>query len=340
MGQTFERVDLIAEYVDEELFDGKKTTFEQVRQNYAKRNEIGPPFFVLSATDISKGTRFGFTQENFDHLCSNLNSYPLSRAIAASAAVPAVSSPITLQNFNGVNCHLPEPNWVQATLDSDNRTVSPSNLRRARALRSYWDETSVGWVHLFDGGLADNLGVRGLYDVAFRTDRACTSSEMKSVANMNELLVIIVDAMPDLGHEADLEEIGPEFGETMSNAFSIPMDRLSELTFDTLPGRLATWIEHCNGDPDNVTVRGILVRIPFLEGQQSITKLDKLSKADTRLSLDAETVELLCAAGRDAIVLAPELRQLMKERTDKSAPDNRSHFLNSPCLPVEILDDG
>ena len=49
---------------------------------------------VATATDISTGSRLGFTQSDFDLLCSDVDTVPLSRAAAASSAVPLVLSPV------------------------------------------------------------------------------------------------------------------------------------------------------------------------------------------------------------------------------------------------------
>jgi NTE family protein len=52
----------------------------------------------INATDIRYGERFEFSQDQFDPLCSDLEPFPLSRAVAASMAVPLLFSPVTLWN--------------------------------------------------------------------------------------------------------------------------------------------------------------------------------------------------------------------------------------------------
>jgi hypothetical protein len=59
------------------------------------------PLIVVTATDISSGARFGFNQNIFDVICSDLHAMPLSRAAAASSAVPFALSPVTLNNYGG-----------------------------------------------------------------------------------------------------------------------------------------------------------------------------------------------------------------------------------------------
>src|SRR4029450_957652 len=53
----------------------------------------------IYASDIYNRNPFIFTQISFDAICSDFSSYPVSHAVAASAAVPVVFSPIVLQTF-------------------------------------------------------------------------------------------------------------------------------------------------------------------------------------------------------------------------------------------------
>ncbi len=59
------------------------------------------PFILVSTTDISTGGRVVFNQGIFNVLCSDLNAVKLSRAAAASSAVPVVLSPVTINNYGG-----------------------------------------------------------------------------------------------------------------------------------------------------------------------------------------------------------------------------------------------
>ena len=71
------RSELAAQLYDEILFNG--ATFGDL-------NRGDGPLIMASATDISTGARFVFSQTTFDVICSDLNAVPLSRAAAASSA--------------------------------------------------------------------------------------------------------------------------------------------------------------------------------------------------------------------------------------------------------------
>ncbi|MBP1699617.1 MAG: Patatin, partial [Deltaproteobacteria bacterium] len=92
LSPTFARSDLAAEYYDRHIFEGG--TFGDIA---ARKG----PFIIMNATDMTHGTRVGFTQEAFDLICSDLSLFPVGRAAAASSAIPMALTPITLRNYAG-----------------------------------------------------------------------------------------------------------------------------------------------------------------------------------------------------------------------------------------------
>jgi len=150
IGSEFNRSDAIASYLDRTLFKGR--TFADMSSNGRS------PYIILNATDLNTGATFSFTQMQFDYLCSDLTSFPVSRAVMASAAVPIVFAPIVLRNYPGP-CPGRSPPWVEQALAE--RNPADRRFHAATALASYSDPQAVPYVRLVDGGIIDNLGVRG-----------------------------------------------------------------------------------------------------------------------------------------------------------------------------------
>src|SRR5260370_11199639 len=104
-----ERIDLLVDYLDRQLFHD--VTFEKLVER--KRR----PYLILNAADMVEGTPFPFTQYTMDLLCSDLAKMKLSTAVAASAAFPVALSPITLKNYRTVKdeppCPVRKPGWLK-----------------------------------------------------------------------------------------------------------------------------------------------------------------------------------------------------------------------------------
>src|SRR5262249_38703353 len=84
------RSDLAAQLYDEILCD---------RATFADLYGAGGPMIAVSATELGTGARIVFIPQNFDVMCADLHPIRLSRAAAASSAVPVVLSPITINNY-------------------------------------------------------------------------------------------------------------------------------------------------------------------------------------------------------------------------------------------------
>ena len=167
---SYSRSDTLADFFADKLFH--EATFAQVLDNYKKDQR--QPYVILNATDLGHETGFTFTQGQFDLLCSDLGHYRLADAVAASANFPLVFSATGLKNYS--NCDAQRsatwnadgpPQWISHYDRFDTTESRAANafqiteLRQARQAKSYINpDVSDGYIHLLDGGLIDNLGVR------------------------------------------------------------------------------------------------------------------------------------------------------------------------------------
>src|SRR4030095_16834754 len=109
--------------------------------------------------------RMPFNQNLWNVMCANLNDVRLARAAAASSAVPVVLSPITINNYGGT-CNYEVPAWVKLfTGSADPPRPAARAIRELRDAEEYADGARRPYIHLVDGGVSDNLGMRGVLDV-------------------------------------------------------------------------------------------------------------------------------------------------------------------------------
>ncbi len=205
------RSQVFARQLDERLF-ASGLNFGEL----AARWDQNRPFVVLNASDMSSGHNFVFTQESFGALCSDLSTYPLSEAIAASAAVPVAMSPITLANhWDKTNCALRADSsydeyYRQAYVRRHTNLPDFISARYLHSLRhAYEPESAAGtdqepyrrpqFVHLLDGGLSDNLASRAL----LRTFGGETIPRLRAIG-VKRILLVQVNAKSD-GPDDDLD---------------------------------------------------------------------------------------------------------------------------------------
>ena len=231
----FSRIDLAAEYYDRHLFGGH--TFGDLCVQGRR------PFLVINATDMSLGARFEFTQDQFDLLCSDLSQFPLGRAVAASSAFPILLSPVTLRNYAG-NCVSPEPVWIQSALTD--RSGSARRRNQALEARAYLDSTNRPFIHLLDGGLADNLGLRGPLEAIVTHNESARAGPWFQMDQMRKVVLIIVNASVAPDYSAGLRENSPSLRKVAQAAGRVPISRYSFETAELFKESVEKWQREIN----------------------------------------------------------------------------------------------
>ncbi|MFO1024988.1 MAG: patatin-like phospholipase family protein [Acetobacteraceae bacterium] len=154
---------------------------------YADMARQGAPVVSINATDLGTGASFPFTQEGFDLICAGLAPFQVSRAVAASNGLPVLFSPINLQSRR--------PGCPPVTVPPPPQDADQDELRRVRYIQEwvarFSDTDRVRYLHLVDGGIADNLALRALLTIVLTSDLHRIPQE-KIVAT-RRLLLISVD---------------------------------------------------------------------------------------------------------------------------------------------------
>lgn len=223
-GRSYGRSDLAAEYYHSHLFGG--STFRTLIDTGTR------PFLMINATDMTTGRQFPFIQDQFDLLCSDLADLPVARAVASSSAFPGLLTPLTFKNYAG-GCAYREPEWVGFGIGD--RDIAPERANRAEDRRSYYRrqewETERRYIHLIDGGVADNLGLRSILTALETSDPAYSIQRRINRQSIEKLVIIVVNAATDPRSERDLRPAVPSSVNVLIRAATIPLDNYS---FDTV----------------------------------------------------------------------------------------------------------
>lgn len=302
----FGRSDLMAEYLDDYLFHD--ATFADLQRQ-------GRPFVLINASDLSLGTRFEFSQDQFDLLCSDLDAYPLSRAVAASSAVPVALTPLTLRNYAG-SCGYQEPDWVQAALTD--RVASARRYYKASELRSYRDAKRRPYIHLLDGALSDNTGLRALLDRILSREDPLGVAQALDTQKLRKVVLIMVSAetRPDLS----VDRIGsvPTPLQVVRNVKDTPINRYSFETIELFKAYFDGWAqrprEHANLEPGNKAqpTKFYLVEVT-LEAIEDEQERDDFMAIPTSLSLPDDQVDALRATAGRLLDESPEFQRLIND---------------------------
>jgi NTE family protein len=228
IGGSAGRSELAAEYYDEILFEG--ATFGDLLGRPG-------PVAIATGTDISTGSRLAFFQNDFDLLCSDLNKVHLSRAAATSSAVPVALSAVTFNNYGGT-CGYQYPAWVKDVADPENLArLAGRAVQRYREMQAFQNSKDRPYIHLVDGGVADNLGVRGVLE--FLDDLAVSSAFRGEVGfgDIRRIVLIVVNARSAPKTGWDRHESPPGFIGQLLQASGVPIERYSFETIELMKDR-------------------------------------------------------------------------------------------------------
>jgi NTE family protein len=197
--------DYMAQVYDRLMFRG--ATFADLRRR-------GPPVISVNATDITNEVSFPFLGGSFGALCSRLDSFPIARAVAASNGFPILFSPITIESF-AQRCGGRRPPGVPPASAAAPASLTSRRAELARVVNVYQDPQQTRFIHLMDGGIADNLALRGLLDVFIGLD-SDDALYRAAARRTRRILVLSVDgeSAPDrsLGRRRVVSGIGQIFG--------------------------------------------------------------------------------------------------------------------------------
>jgi len=320
------RSELAAQLYDEILFHG--ATFHDLDRRDG-------PLIVATATDISTGSRVAFTQADFDLLCSDVDSVPLSRAAAASSAVPLVLSPVTFNNYGGT-CGWRFPSWAQAMRSGD-PLARPAGraLQRFREMDSFQDSKNRPYVHLVDGGLADNVGMRGVLEALEQVEAARSLGRRTRYDEVRRIAVFIVNSLSVPTTDWDRSPTPPGNLAILMKATGVPIDRYSYEAVELLRDITARWkvarqvreakifdgralgnLRQLTETPD-IEIYAIDVSFDRLADRNEAAYLNDLP---TSFSLPPDAVDRLRAAAASIVAQSPEFKRLISDAGAKLAP--------------------
>jgi NTE family protein len=320
------RSELAADLYDEILFNG--ATFAELQRGSG-------PMIVATATDVSSGARFYYTQTMFDILCSDLAAVRLSRAAASSSAVPVVLSPVTINNYGGT-CGFREPPFLKLITNPDH-PIRPAarTLQELADLRAYQDSGERPYIHLVDGGVADNLAMRGVIDIMDEVEAVHLVGLPTPLDGIKRIAVIVVNSRAAPRTDWDKRASAPGTFAILMQASGVPIDHYSYEAVELLRDTAARWkmlrgIRDSGAitDKSNPALVDVMrvpntelyvVNISFAELGDAPER-EYLNSLPTSFVLPAEAVDRLRAAAGTILVDSPEFKRFLKDAGQRVVP--------------------
>jgi len=311
----FGRSHLLAQRLDE-LLQGR--TFGDVmrRPRHAQ--------LLISATDLMQGAGFDFTADQFELLCSDIASVPLSFAVAASSSVPLLLSPMTLRNHSQA-CR--QQGIAQRLLPM--RDDSYRSRLYALQQQSYLDARARPYIHLVDGGVADNLGVRRLLDRALAGSGFRESFREVGIApgSVRRLILITVNAERDPNVHLDASDEVPGGLRVLDALRFGSGSRATHETQEFLADLARQWGNELGAQASEQDIfapdaRIHVVQVNLRDAADEAGR-GTLLQIPTALSLRTDEVDHLIAAGRTALRRSAAFRALREDLQSSPAPAGR-----------------
>jgi NTE family protein len=239
-----------------------------------------------------------------------------------------VLSPITISNYGGT-CNKSVPAWVKMFTDPDNPPRSAGRVARTiRATEAFGDSSLRTYLHLVDGGVSDNVGMRGVLDSLELMEALHAVGQPTPLDSARRIIVFVVNSLSVPPSDWDGSESPPGFASIMLKAAGVPIDNFSYESIELLKDTAERWrtmnvIRNApamknSSDPvlaaatrvPKAEIFAIDVSFPELGDKAEI---DYLNGQPTSFVLPDEAVDRLRAAAGKIILKSPEFQRLMKD---------------------------
>lgn len=308
------RSDVAAQWLDRNVFRGG---------SMADMQRPGGPFVIINASDINTGSTFSFIQPQFDFLCSRISDFPVARAVMASSAVPGYFAPLAVRNHE-TGCAARDAAWVRSALAKPD--IYSRNYPVARALERYQNPTNMPVVRLVDGGITDNLGVRGsmMSPVLHHGDVEAMRGAFddQRLDKVQNVLVVIANAQIYEDYTWSRKGIDPGLIASLSASFDAGIGILNNESLALAKRGFEDWAMQVNRRPSRAGKPPVKVHFAALTFDQISDEDERkyFNAVPTALSLPSHQVDEVRALARRLLSQSREFRSYLDALRHPRAP--------------------
>ena len=137
------------------------------------------------------------------------------------------------------------PGWAKPFLDTDNPPRPAARaIRSLKAEEAFGDSVRRPYLHLVDGGVSDNLGMRGVLD-ALEVFEALHEAGMPTpLDNASRIIVFVVNSLSSPPTNWDESPTPPGTVNILLKSSGTPIDAFSFEAVELLRDTAASWADH------------------------------------------------------------------------------------------------
>jgi NTE family protein len=225
-----------------------------------------------------------------------------------------------LKNYAG-RCGFTLPKDIKKELSKLTLTYRQSML--VDDLRPFLNSSRKSYIHLIDGGVSDNLGLRTAIDNVLFTGDFWTTLKMHGLENVRTIAFVVVNAETRVDPKWDRSPYIPPFGAIVSSYATISIERYNVETIAMLEESFDDWsLEIRSGrcPPGKVStepgacgdIKFYLIQVKFSD-IESEEKRAYFRGLPTSFKLEDEEVDNLRELGRRLLSKSDSFRALLRD---------------------------
>jgi len=229
-------------------------------------------------------------------------------------------SPITVRNYAGT-CGFKIPERFEGILKD--RTTSERLFYLANNIAPFLDSQKKPYIHLVDGGVADNLGLRAVLDRVIGRGSVWELIKGTPRENVNKVVFVVVNAETQPDTKWDRSEGIPPIGAMMSAYSSVGIERYNQETIALLKESVKSWADEvrtqrCKGGTVSTApgscgdINFYVVEVKF-DALKDETERMYFKRLPTAFKLAPEQVDKLRDVAHRLLVNSEEFQRLLGE---------------------------
>ncbi len=187
----------------------------------------------------------------------------------------------------------------------------------------YLDSERTQYIHLVDGGVSDNLGVRAVLDRIHAYGDLWSMLKQSKQEDVRKVIFLVVNAETEVDDRWSRSSKPPPLGTAIESYSSVVITRYNFETIMLLRESFGPWTEEvrrsrCGDQPISLDpgacgdIRFYLIEIKF-NNVQDVDSRKHFKRLPTSFKLDPVEVDRLRAVARKLLEESPEYQRLLKD---------------------------